>query len=544
MNMLNCNLSLNNIKNNYKSNMAVYGNNVIAKSFYNVSFGSDSFTQTTTSSDNVFFESVLGYQKAKEELYNTYLNRIFNQNSTINHRVPASIVLAFSDKVVLAEFKQGIYDSAKKIGLQCNDFSQIMATDSWKKALRMQLEKNKEHYKKTGKRSIIFIDNSENILGMNIQDANDRRNFSYDNAELQILKTNKNTDRVNTFKSLLDVCQGLPNSKQSGYATTFIFTSTKPYLINPDFRTGKMEKFYIPPMEKEEYTVWLNMQFENAKQEVLDLILNSEELNDDERAVKCQKLNTAELPVNSPLTSLASAFLMPNTFMGAYSVDTIKSVLKKACAKKSELPYSIPFSMVFADIISKTPRDISANEIKKYDSMITVLDKYESLKLLENDGMLKPDNYAELEQIIEQEKQQARTLLFKQKSGLLTPDEKLLLEKYRERYDDDFESKFTPSVKKLPYYGQELEYAKGKKACLYYGNCGYDPDILWVYPANKETLDGVLANIDFIKNQNQFNSIQKIQISEFSGIDKILNMKKTDYLDYDGNAIYDMVLDK
>ena len=542
--VLNCSLSSNNIKNNYKSNMAVYGNNVIAKSFYNVSFGSDSFTQTTTSSNNAFFESVLGYQKAKEELYNTYLNRIFNQNSTINHRVPASIVLAFSDKGVLAEFKQGIYDSAKKLGLQCNDFSPIMATDSWKKALRMQLEKNKEHYKKTGKRSIIFIDNSENILGMNIQDANDRRNFSYDNAELQILKSNKNTDRVNTFKSLLDVCQGLPNSKQSGYATTFIFTSTKPYLIHPDFRTGKMEKFYIPTMEKEEYSVWLNMQFENAKQEVLDLILNSEELNDDERAVKCKKLNTAELPVNSPLTSLASAFLMPNTFMGAYSVDTIKSVLKKACAKKSELPYSIPFSMVFADIISKTPRDISANEIKKYDSMTTVLDKYESLKLLENDGMLKPDNYAELEQIIEQEKHHARNLLFKQKSGLLTPDEKQLLKKYSERYENDFDAKFTPSIKKIPYYGQELEYAKGQKACLYYGDFGLNPYTLWIQPAKKETIDGVLANIDFVKKQEQFSRIKRIQMSEFQGIDKIQGMEKTPKNDKDGNAVYNMVLDK
>ena len=540
MNMLNCNLSLNNIKNCYKSSMVVYS----SKSCYDISFGSDSFTKTTTSSDNVFFESVLGYKKAKEELYNTYLNRIFNPNSTINHRVPASIVLAFSDKGVLTDFKKGIYDSAKKLGLQCNDFSPIMATDSWKKALRMQLEKNKEHYKKTGKRSIIFIDNSENILGMNIQDANDRRNFSYDNAELQILKSNKNTDRVNTFKSLLDVCQGLPNSKQSGYATTFIFTSTKPYLIHPDFRTGKMEKFYIHPMENEEYPVWLNMQFENAKQEVLDLILNSEELNDDERAVKCQKLNTAELPVNSPLTSLASAFLMPNTFMGGYSVDTIKSVLKKACAKKSELPYSIPFSMVFADIISKTPRDISANEIKKYDSMITVLDKYESLKLLENDGMLKPDNYAELEQIIEQEKHHARNLLFKQKSGLLTPDEKLLLQKYRERYDDDFDAKFTPSIKKIPYYGQELEYAKGQKACLYYGDFGLNPYTLWIQPAKKETIDGVLANIDFVKKQEQFSRIKRIQMSEFQGIDKIQGMEKTPKNDKDGNAVYDMVLDK
>lgn len=538
--MLNCNLSLNNIKNYYKSNMAAYS----SKSCYDISFGSDSFTKTTTSSNNVFFESVLGYQKAKEELYNTYLSRIFNQNSTINHRVPASIVLAFSDKGVLAEFKQGIYDSAQKIGLQCNDFSPIMETDSWKQALRMQLEKNKEHYKKTGKRSLIFIDNPENIFGMNIQDANDRRNLAFDNDDLQILKTNKNTDRVNTFKSLLDVCQGLPNANKSGYATTFIFTSTKPYLIHPDFRTGKMEKFYIPTMDKEEYVVWLNKQFENAKQEVLSLILKNDEFNGNERVVQCQKLQTAELPVNSPLTAIISAFLMQNPFLGAYSVDTIKSMLKTACAKKSELPYSVPFAMVLTDIISKTPRDISAKEIKKYNSMITLHDKYESLKQLEIDGMLDFGNLVELEQIIEQEKQQARNLLFKQKSGLLTPDEKLLLKKYSERYEDNFEAKFTPSIKIIPHCGQELEYAKGEKAYLYYGDCGYNPNILWISPADKKTLDGVLTNIDFIKKQQQFSRIKRIQMPEFQGIDKIPNMEKTNLSDYDGNAIYNVVLEK
>lgn len=97
-------------------------------------------------------------------------------------------------------------------------------------------------------------------------------------------------------------------------------------------------------------------------------------------------------------------------------------------------------------------------------------------------------------------------------------------------------------IRDIPYNGKQLEYANGKKANLYYGDSGYNKSILWIEPASIETLNGVLTNLNLLKNQKQFQSIGKIQISHFIGIDGIPWMRATFQKDYYGKTIYEMEL--
>lgn len=166
------------------------------------------------------------------------------------------------------------------------------------------------------------------------------------------------------------------------------------------------------------------------------------------------------------------------------------------------------------------------------------IDKYEILQAMNNDGMLDINEQKELDEIIIKEKKYGQYLSDKQNLDLLTPDEEVILEKLKNRYTN-----FTYAIiRDIPYNGKQLEYANGKKANLYYGDSGYNKSILWIEPASIETLNGVLTNLNLLKNQKQFQSIGKIQISHFIGIDGIPWMRATFQKDYYGKTIYEMEL--
>lgn len=70
---------------------------------------------------------------------------------------------------------------------------------------------------------------------------------------------------ANKIKTLLDTCHLLPNDNILGCATTFVFGSTNPHLIHPDFRDGKMSKFYIDFPKDDNISYILKEQLENIK---------------------------------------------------------------------------------------------------------------------------------------------------------------------------------------------------------------------------------------------------------------------------------------
>ena len=495
-----------------------------------INFKGDRYTSNINRAKDIFYSEIPAYHKEKEEIFDCYLNPLFNSNSL---KIKPSILLCSIDDSILHKFKDGIMSSAKHMGLNCIDFTSEFEKTSWDEKLNQQLNKNKEIYERTGRRSIIFIDNAEKIIGMNEYDAESRSDFNFDKADLQLLKTNNNIDIINKFKTLTDICHKVPNTFNDGYATTFIFTTTFPHIIHPDFRDGKMERKYIALPQKENFSTLLVEDLDIAKNEILPLISNLNMINE---------LSKLEFVPNTYTLLFFNILMSPNQFNGAYSNEKIIKMMKKAIFKTSETTNPKNFFLILADVVCKTSRDISQDEVKKYNlvskNYSSGIDKYEILQAMNNDGMLDINEQKELDEIIIKEKKYGQYLSDKQNLDLLTPDEEVILEKLKNRYTN---FKYA-IIRDIPYNGKQLEYANGKKANLYYGDSGYNKSILWIEPASIETLNGVLTNLNLLKNQKQFQSIGKIQISHFIGIDGIPWMRATSQKDYYGKTIYEMEL--
>jgi len=408
--------------------------NIYVANFKGDSFESEDITKRE------FYNLVHGYRSDKEEFYDSYLKPLFSINDSIDAK--ASILLCGPDKSVLYRFCSGVNGIAKYQGLNFVDMSKDIEDDSFIQKLKSQLEENKEYYNHNEKRSIIFIDSPEKFLGMNTADAKSRTNIDFDEVDMSILSASKNAETIAQFKTLLDNCHHLPNDKIPGYATTFIFNSTNPHLIHPDLRDGKMSKMYIDLPKGKNLTQMLIDQLENAKNIVMMHLKQQfaiQNINSEALQNCTEKIKNMEIHEDNIASCLLNVFTSPNQFIGGYSGISLNDTIFKACVKTMELPYPIPFVTVLANILSNTPRDISPQQIIKHnkikDSISKQFDEYERLMALKEDAMLSENEQNILTQLISYEKNMAEYLMLKQTSGLITPDEEVLLNKFVKRYD-------------------------------------------------------------------------------------------------------------
>ena len=403
-----------------------------------ISFKGDSFSSSDVAKSN-FYNSICGYQADKEEFYDSYLKSLFNSTDSIN--VEPSVLICGPDESILNNFIESTKAVANSKGLNCVDISKDIEDNDFANKLMEQLMENIKYYEKNKNRSIIFINNPEKFLGMNVADTKSRTSISFDEADMSILTKNKNYEVIARFKSILDNCHYLPNDSISGNATTIIFNSTNPHLIHPDLRDGKMSKMYIDIAKDDNFIHLLTEQLNDVKKSLIENpILHLSTTNADSGILKdyAEKVKTIEIPDGNMSSYLLNVFTSPNQFTGGYSYKSLYDSIKKACVKSTESLNPIPFVAIFANIISKTPRDISPQQIVKYnkikDSFIKKLDEYEELIALNEDGMLNNQEQNKLSKLIEYEKNILDHLGLKRKNGIITPDEEIMLSKLIKRY--------------------------------------------------------------------------------------------------------------
>ena len=498
-----------------------------------IAFKCDSLALKERTNEKIFQASIPGYNQEKEEFYECYLKPLWETNYKTG--ISPSILISSPDKYVADNFKKSAYDAANDMGLNCTIFS-CKDSSLFFSRLSEQLENNKKYYIQHGKRSIIFIDEPEKFLGINAADLSSRINLILDEQDRKIINRNKNADTIAKFKTLLDYCHELPDGNKKGFATTFIFSTKYPHLIHPDFRDGKMSKLY----------------FDFPKNENLIEILRKQSNNIKDFDISNNKIKNIEIPQDTLGAHFLKVFVNPNQYVGAYSSETLGKAAQKACIKMMEDSIPFPFTIVFADIISKTPRDISGEQIVKYNkiknSFIKKSDKYEELIDLKNDGMLDDKELKALEQIMTYEKKMGQHFLSKKNRGLLTPDEDEIFLKLQKRYDNNFTnfdketSEFCPSIKSVAYDGIQLDYAPFGNVILYNGQFGRNKSILWAESSSEDALRAVLDNLGLIKKQKQFEHVKFLQMSKFDGIEKIPQMEPIFVCDAERNMIYQMKL--
>ena len=204
------------------------------------------FTSTATYNNvmQYFDKRIIGFTKEKSRFIKNFAEPFIESFKNSSIQVPNSVMLFGPEKRIVDCFadtaREIIYQNTGNkifnLSNETNDYLLLNLPDI--------LEQAKEYYNKTGKRTIIYLDNPEKFLSMTYNQAKRLVDFDYSEDDAALLKSVNNIRNIEYFKSLLDNCSSTPNSR--GYATTFLFTSNSPHLLHPDLRRGKVDKFEIP----------------------------------------------------------------------------------------------------------------------------------------------------------------------------------------------------------------------------------------------------------------------------------------------------------
>lgn len=153
------------------------------------------------------------------------------------------------------------------------------------------------------------------------------------------------------------------------------------------------------------------------------------------------------------------------------------------------------------------------------------------------------DSVSELPASHNDSKRSATTMLFfTKRPHLIHPD---LISRDGKMHTIFFPEKantFDTVIYQIPYNGKELIYDTDKKARLYYGDLGYNNNILWAEPPSRETLEGVLDNLELIKKDRQFENVKKLQMGDFEGMEYYKKLNPVDKQDAQKRRIFEMLI--
>lgn len=175
-----------------------------------------------------FDKRIIGFTKEKSRFIKNFAEPFIESFKNSSIQVPNSVMLFGPEKRIVDCFadtaREIIYQNTGNkifnLSNETNDYLLLNLPDI--------LEQAKEYYNKTGKRTIIYLDNPEKFLSMTYNQAKRLVDFDYSEDDAALLKSVNNIRNIEYFKSLLDNCSSTPNSR--GYATTFLFTSNSPHL--------------------------------------------------------------------------------------------------------------------------------------------------------------------------------------------------------------------------------------------------------------------------------------------------------------------------
>lgn len=377
----------------------------------NISFGANFDQYFKQQAD--FFNHIRGFEKEKADFFGLYILPLINTNS--NYTVP-SVTLCSPDETILNMFSSEIKNFGLKNGLNIVEMSPDNDSEDLLKRIHNQLEYNRKYYLNSKKRSVIIIDRPEKFIGIDSTELENYDRIKISKKDKNFLKQQNNIIGVNRFKSILDMCNSLPESDKAGFATTFVFKTQKPHLMHPHIRDGKTEKYYIDFASAD-----------NLKQIIYSYI--NENQNQNRKVLKKQD--------NIYISELLSLFFAKNENQGTYKIKTITDLIDKSLKDpKTTNPLTFGFNLI--NNFRNTPRDFSVWQMEYYqkikNSISQTLDEYEKLKAYEQDGMLDEQEEKRLSQIIAHEKLMLKNLLYKKQISNLDLSERRILKKLLERY--------------------------------------------------------------------------------------------------------------
>lgn len=308
-----------------------------------------------------------GYQKEKTKLNDILISQLNNKKE-----LPSSILLAFPDDYTEYQVMRGITSESN-----ANFVVIPPEQENLRDLIKSELATAKDEYRKTGKQTVIIIEEAQKVIGMTPAYAAE---FSFipmsENEVASIKSNNVDLKTVNFFKSLLDnVSQVDFDSKEDRHCATILFTTKNPHHIHPDLisRDGKMKTIIFPTLCGRNIKNAITFESEKIKDILADLSQNSQNLSSRQKRqldslVASKKFDNLSIDIQNIPFQKIMTYAAPNKKDGAFSNKKIKEIAQKSLKDYISQPKT-PYSIHFAFNIASAQRDISPQRYLNYESM-------------------------------------------------------------------------------------------------------------------------------------------------------------------------------
>ena len=376
-----------------------------------------------------FDKKIVGFSKEKDNLAKHFTEPFIESFKNTSIYIPNGVMLFGPENRLVECFANTTREIAyQTAGNKIFDLSNE-TNENFILKVRDILEQAKNYYNETGKRSIIYLNNIENFLGMTYNQAKKLVDFNYSIKEIEFLKNSNNINNIEYFKSLLDNCASPPNS--GGYGSTFLFISNFPHLIHPDFRKGKIDKFEIPRPQDNENA---NILIENITR-CKDSLMNIKDYPD----CLARKLNILEDLNKKNFTdndyNEINKICKTDEQLGAFSYDDLYKIALKTSLKSINPKNSLSGKEVLYYELINTPRSYTPKMIIRQNKISNLVNNRQStFQILcgkEELGIITNKEQLLLDELKIKRKNDLISLTEKEKTSNLNDFEKDYLEELR-----------------------------------------------------------------------------------------------------------------
>ena len=448
-------------------------------------------------------------------------------------------------------------------------------TEKLMQKLNDEMKKGREHYLKTGERSVLILNDAQKFLHSEKPMMEHLSKHLFGENRVDKLKKLDEYPITFFFKSLADKIALIPeHPDDSAYATSIILTGDDLYMIDSDLlkRAGKCSVI-APGSPDKQITETLLRRCCNKQKNYLELLKsiswkNIEDIDfpfDVIHSLKRMKLGYESYPSNIDCSRInfpiLAEFACANPLNGAFETGQIEEITLNALFEYIKNPQT-PYEAHLVKILANAKKNITPEKLREYENINDYLsrklkeDSFEyrmNLKefALYNTGI---ERYAKVSKkvfsvYLEDNFERIR-LLEKERSSGLNQAEKEKLNVLNQLTENDKNPENTKLYKLVNkevakrvqkigndrykfYYGNE----KDDYVDLYLGSFGWSDSILWVNTSDSFKIDVTEFFADSLKKCKPFNNIQYIEFATNNPVDS-KKCKNTGRVSLENKPIY------
>lgn len=504
----------------------------------------------------------------KQEIELKFLEPLLRQNSRKGKKMPPIFMLAGTSDDEINLFKDYISNRIVGKNIQIIDLTGT-TKKLFEKDVKRILRDSKTQYLQNKTKTIVYIENADNFLGVNSVDAESTLDFYLTDAEKKLTVQNDyNQIIVNLMKGVADYCSEEPvGMSDKGNALTFLITSKVPHLVNQDLltRDGKLQYVYVDYPDKVNIAAVLQDSVDRDREylgqlkvfslkDIEDLDMPFETWQNLYNLKRNNKLYLLSIENNVPV-KLFSNFCVPDETSGAFSTGGLQKSSREALYRYIAEPQK-SYSEHLAEVLAQGGRDISQEtynnsiRIKKILNKAITKPDSEMLRELFEVCNLSVRERQQLAEMLVEDNIKRISLLHKENHSGLNSRERQELDRLcvLTINDSDIKKDLAPEMVeyinartyKLSNGRYKLGYGNQKEDSvnLYLGNFGTNQKVLWVDSTNPEKIEVVKFLIKELKTLPQFRSVERLEFSQPAESLNIKNAVKTDRLTLDYRPIY------